>query len=124
MTSAISIGQPFSAARLAREASVPTVIDVDHEARGVDDLLAEIDVLIVSESFLAEWRPGRRIGEALRKLAAEYRSAAATRFKVEHQRDIFGPRMVLDKRSSAESSQLFAIREQKDHIVFQRRRGF
>lgn len=77
MLDATDLAIAMAGARLAREAGVPTVIDVDHEARGVDDLLAEIDVLIVSESFLAEWRPGRRIGEALRTLAAEFRSAAA-----------------------------------------------
>jgi sulfofructose kinase len=77
MLDATDLSTAMIAAQLAREAAVPTVIDVDHEARGVDDLLAEIDVLIVSESFLAEWRPGGKIGEALRKLAAEYKSAAA-----------------------------------------------
>jgi sugar/nucleoside kinase (ribokinase family) len=77
MLDATDLSTAMSAARLAREAGVPTVIDVDHEARGVDDLLAEIDILIVSESFLAEWRPGHPIGEALRKLSAEYRPAAA-----------------------------------------------
>jgi sugar/nucleoside kinase (ribokinase family) len=65
------------AAKLAHGAGIPTVVDVDHDAPGVDELLAEIDVIIVSESFLAEWRPGRPVGGALRALAAEYRPAAA-----------------------------------------------
>jgi sugar/nucleoside kinase (ribokinase family) len=77
MLDATDLSTAMIATRLARDARVPTVIDVDHEARGVDDLLAEIDVLIVSESFLSEWQPGARIGGALRKLAAEYQPAAA-----------------------------------------------
>ena len=77
MLDATDLSTSMTAARLARAADVPTVIDVDHEARGVDDLLAEIDVLIVSESFLLEWRPGAGIGEALHALSREYQPAAA-----------------------------------------------
>ncbi len=77
MLDATDLQTSLTAARLAHDAGVPTVIDVDHEARGVDDLLAEIDVLIVSETFLAEWRPGAGVGQALRALSAEYDPAAA-----------------------------------------------
>ena len=77
MLDATDLQTSMTAAALARDAGVPTVIDVDHEARGVDDLLAEIDVLIVSETFLAEWRPGASVGQALRALSAEYEPAAA-----------------------------------------------
>jgi sugar/nucleoside kinase (ribokinase family) len=77
MLDATDLHVAMRAAQRAREAGVPTVIDVDHEARGVHDLLDEIDVLIVSETFLAEWRPGAGVGEALGALAAEYEPAAA-----------------------------------------------
>jgi sulfofructose kinase len=77
MLDATDLQTAMTAARLARDAGVPTVVDVDHEARGVDDLLAEIDVLIVSESFLSEWRPGTGLGQALHALSVEYEPSAA-----------------------------------------------
>jgi sugar/nucleoside kinase (ribokinase family) len=77
MLDATDLQTSMTAAGLARDAGVPTVIDVDHEAGGVDDLLAEIDILIVSETFLAEWRPGAGVGDALHALSAEYEPAAA-----------------------------------------------
>jgi sulfofructose kinase len=77
MLDATDLSTATAAARLAREAGIPTVVDVDHEAPGVDDLIAEIGVIIVSESFLGEWRPGGTIGQALQALAREYEPAAA-----------------------------------------------
>jgi sugar/nucleoside kinase (ribokinase family) len=66
-----------SAARQARAAGIPTVVDIDHDEPGVADLLAAIDVIIVSESFLREWRPGQALGMALQAVSAAFRPRAA-----------------------------------------------
>jgi len=63
------------AARLARRARVPTVIDVDELRPGLDDLLAEIDVIITSETFPECFSGVTGIGAALAELEREFRPA-------------------------------------------------
>ncbi len=63
------------AARYAREAGVPTIIDVEKVRPGIGDLLQLIDVLIAAEDFPAALTGYEDIGRALEAMAAEYPAA-------------------------------------------------
>ena len=63
------------AARYAREAGVPTIIDVERVRPGIGDLLQLIDVLIAAEDFPTALTGYEDIGRALEAMAAEYPSA-------------------------------------------------
>ena len=63
------------AARLARRVSVPTVIDVDELRPGLNDLLAEIDIIITAEAFPESFSGVTGLGAALTELAREFRPA-------------------------------------------------
>jgi sugar/nucleoside kinase (ribokinase family) len=64
------------AARAARKAGVPVVLDIDAFDSGVERLLRSVDVVIASRSFFAHYGD-IGIGTALRRLAAEFRPALA-----------------------------------------------
>jgi len=63
------------AARYARDAGVPTIIDVEKVRPAIGDLLQHIDVLIAAQDFPSALTGYEDIGRALEALAAEYRSA-------------------------------------------------
>ena len=63
------------AARYAREAEVPTIIDVEKVRPGIGDLLQQIDVLITAQDFPTALTGYGEIGRALEALAAEFSSA-------------------------------------------------
>ena len=63
------------AARYARDAGVPTVIDVEKVRPGIGELLQQIDVLIAAEDFPSELTGYEDLGRALEAMAAEYPSA-------------------------------------------------
>lgn len=75
LVDATDIDASTVAARRARAAGIPTVVDIDAPAAGMDDLLAQIDVLITSESFPAAVTGAGSVGEGLRRLAVRYGSA-------------------------------------------------
>ena len=60
------------AARSARSAGVPTVVDVEHVRPGVEDLLRQIDVIVTAQGFpeALTGRPG--LGAALRELQISF----------------------------------------------------
>lgn len=62
------------AARLARAAGIPTVVDVEKVRDGIDDLLRHIDCIIAAEAFPAALTGFGDPGRALAALAAEYRA--------------------------------------------------
>jgi len=62
------------AARAARAAGVPTIVDVERVRPGITDLLDAIDVIVTSEEFPSALT-GRPLGEALAAMAAEFRAA-------------------------------------------------
>lgn len=62
------------AARYARAAGVPTVIDVEKVRPGVDALLGQIDVIIAAENFPSEFTGVAETGRALRALAEAFRA--------------------------------------------------
>ena len=63
------------AARYAREAGVPTLIDVEKVRPGIGELLQQIDVLIAAQDFPGALTGYEDIGRALDAMAAEYPSA-------------------------------------------------
>ena len=63
------------AARTARAAGIPTVIDVERVSPGIDELLRQIDVIIAAEGFPAALTGRASPGAALRSMADAFRSA-------------------------------------------------
>jgi len=63
-----------AAARAARAAGIPTIVDVERVREGIHQLLANIDVIIAAESFPAALTGYEEPGRALAALAAEYRA--------------------------------------------------
>ena len=59
------------AARFAREAGVPTVLDIDNVYPGLEDLLPLIDFIISSSNFPERMTGEAGLGDALKKLSAE-----------------------------------------------------
>ena len=59
------------AARCARRANIPTLVDVDTPAPGILELLQQIDIIIAAESFPAAVTGHAEIGRALDALARE-----------------------------------------------------
>lgn len=62
------------AARCARAAGIPTVIDVEYVRPGIDNLLREIDVIITSEDFPKQLTGISQPGQALKSIQKEYKS--------------------------------------------------
>ena len=63
------------AAHVARQAGIPTVIDVEKVRPGIEGLLSEVDVIITAEEFPAAHTGVADLGGALRALAETYRPA-------------------------------------------------
>jgi len=63
------------AARYAREAGVPTIIDVEKVRPGIGELLQQIDVLIAAEDFPSALTGYEEVGRALEAMAEEYPAA-------------------------------------------------
>ena len=68
-------GAATQAARYAREAGVPTVIDVEKVRPGIGELLQQIDIVITAQDFPGALTGYEEIGRALDALAAEYPAA-------------------------------------------------
>lgn len=60
------------AARYARDAGIPTVVDVEKVRDGIHDLLRQIDVIIAAEAFPAAFTGYGDHGRALQALAREF----------------------------------------------------
>ena len=63
------------AARYAREAAMPTLIDVERVRAGIDDLLHQMDVIIAAQEFPLELTGHGDLGRALVVMAQEFRPA-------------------------------------------------
>ncbi|MDA1093306.1 MAG: PfkB family carbohydrate kinase [Acidobacteria bacterium] len=61
------------AARCARTAGIPTILDIDSTGAGRDALLRETDILITSADFPEAFTGKSALGAALRALAGEFR---------------------------------------------------
>ena len=66
-----------AAARAARAVGIPTVLDTERVRPKIDDLMREIDVLIVAESFPVAFTGASSTGEGLRRLAELFKPALA-----------------------------------------------
>jgi sulfofructose kinase len=64
----------LAAATTAREAGIPVVLDVEHDAPGLDRLLRSVDVIVGAASFAPAYTGIRGAGKALERLAAETRA--------------------------------------------------
>ena len=64
-----------AAARHARAAGAATVVDVEHVRPGVEDLLAEIDVIITAQEFPTALTGEADLGRALQILRASFGAA-------------------------------------------------
>ena len=64
------------AARYAREAGIPTLIDVERVRPGVEDLLSEIDIIIAAEEFPQAFTGRADHGAALRMIRDTYDATA------------------------------------------------
>ena len=64
-----------TAARYARAAGIPTVIDVEYVRPGIDDLLAQIDIIIAAEAFPSELTGRKGSGYSLRAIRDAYKPA-------------------------------------------------
>ena len=67
-----------AAARMARAAGIPTVIDVEKVRDGIGDLLSNIDAIIAAEQFPAALTGFGDPGRALEAIADEYRAPIVT----------------------------------------------
>jgi ribokinase len=75
MLDAVDIEASTAAARAARAAGIPTVLDIERPAPGVDGLLAEIDVMIAAESFPVAHTGAASLIDGLHELMARFRPA-------------------------------------------------
>ena len=66
-----------AAARAARAVGIPTVLDTERVRPNIDELMREIDVLIVAETFPAAFTGASSVGEGLRRLADQFKPALA-----------------------------------------------
>ncbi len=65
----------ITAACYAREAGIPTVIDVEYVRPGIDELLKQIDIIITAESFPTALTGFEDFGIALRSIRDAYKPA-------------------------------------------------
>jgi len=77
LVDATDVPASTDAARRARSVGIPTVVDVDRVAPGVDELLAEIAIVIVPRPFLLAFTGTESEGLALERLANACPRAAA-----------------------------------------------
>lgn len=66
------------AARYAREAAIPTVIDVERVRPGIADLLQHIDAIVAAESFPTALTGHEDLGRALQTMGREFGAAVVT----------------------------------------------
>jgi len=64
-----------TAARYARAAGIPTVIDVEYVRPGIEELLQQIDIIITAESFPSQLTGYEGSGTALRAIRDTYQPA-------------------------------------------------
>jgi sugar/nucleoside kinase (ribokinase family) len=72
---AVDVEAAIAAARIARAAGVPAVVDVDRMGARIPELLRHVAVIVVAESFLREFAGEALPGEALRRIDAEFQPA-------------------------------------------------
>ncbi len=66
------------AARYAREAGIPTIIDVEKVRPGIADLLQNIDVIIAAQEFPTALTGHEQLGAAIEAIGREFGAAVVT----------------------------------------------
>ena len=66
------------AARYAREAGIPTILDVEKVRPGIADLLQNIDAIIAAQEFPAALTGHEQLGRALEAIGREFGAAIVT----------------------------------------------
>jgi sugar/nucleoside kinase (ribokinase family) len=77
LVDATDVATSTVATRIARQRSVPTVVDVDRVSPETLDLLRDIDVIIAAEDFLSGYSGSKEPGEALAALSRDLHPRAA-----------------------------------------------
>lgn len=67
----------LAAARIARRAGIPSLVDVDRRSDATDRLFAEIDVIVVPEPFVRAWTGSRDLEAGLEDLGRAFPRAHA-----------------------------------------------
>lgn len=75
LVDATDVTSAIRAARAARAAGVRTIVDVESPVRGLDGLLAHIDVLITAGSFPMAYTGASSVSEGLKGIAERFRPA-------------------------------------------------
>jgi sugar/nucleoside kinase (ribokinase family) len=73
LVDAEDIGAAATAAGAARQAGIPTIVDVDEVQPGTHNLLAQIDAIIAAEDFPTALTGHPQLGRALEMIEQEYR---------------------------------------------------
>ena len=68
-----------AAATFARQAGIPTVVDIEDVQPGTDALLHQIDAIIVAEEFPSALTGHADLGRALEEIDREYRAPLRVR---------------------------------------------
>ena len=82
------------AARYAREAGIPTIIDVEKVRPGIADLLQNIDAIIAAQEFPTALTGHEDLGRALEAIGREFGAA-----RLRHAREGGQPRLVQRPRN-------------------------
>ena len=95
------------AARYAREAGVPTIVDVEKVRPGIADLLHQIDIIITAQDFPCALTGHEDLGRALAAMADEFRAPIVCATLGEHGslarcggREIRTPAFQVDRKST------------------------
>jgi sulfofructose kinase len=75
LVDATDLPAAIHAARVARAAGIPTIVDVERSGAELDDLLASIDVVIAPEGFFLGLTPGGSVESGLDWIETRFRPA-------------------------------------------------
>jgi sulfofructose kinase len=75
MVDCVDVEASIVAARMARRAGIPVIVDAERPGPRVDELLREIDVIVVPRTYLDLIAAGGSTGQALGRMADDYQPA-------------------------------------------------
>jgi sulfofructose kinase len=77
MVDATNLAASVEAARRARSAGIPTIVDADRVTPDVDELLGAVDVIVLPEPFVIEWAGVYDLASGLEMMALRFPTASA-----------------------------------------------
>jgi len=72
---ATDVGASLAAARLARAAGIPVILDIDSPVDGHEELLRQVNILVANEPAIQMLGGRTQTGAAMQELATRYRPA-------------------------------------------------